>query len=432
MGDPTLRTLAVLTLAAIAGVLLWQSFTDRRLVRLIIDTPTSRPRGVFIGFNEVVGRATAARPLVTRFSREPCIWHDYAERQQIRQKRGNRTHTTWIMAGSDRRAVVFDVVDDSGSVRVNPAGAQIIGDRLVRARFRDERSGVTYSGSRWGGEGATGLFERREDAILVDATVYVLGSAHLADDGTSAEIRAEPGLPLFITTQGEAQLTRRMRRRTSITLGLAVVAGASGGGVALGPMSFVDALPGAVLGTAAVLAVHLAHTTLLVYNNLVRLGEREARAWSLIDVQLDRRAELIPQLATCVSSYTRLEADVQQRLAELRSGTTKGTADDRAPDELPDDERIDRASAVVAAQSGVARSLIALAEAYPELRADELFAHLRGELVDSENRVAAAREFFNDSVTARLDQSQVFPASIVARWAGTGPSRHFALDGVAP
>jgi hypothetical protein len=425
MDDPALRALAVLALAAVAVVLLWQSFTDRRLYRLIVDTPTSRARGVFIGFNEVVGRATADRPLVTRFSRKPCVFHDYTERQQIRVKTSeNRTRTKWMMAGSDRRAVVFDVVDDSGSVTVNPMGAEIVADRLVRGQFRDTMSGASYPGSVWGVEGATGRFDRREDAILVGAEVYVLGSAHLADDGTSAEIRAEPGFPLYITTLGEHQLVRRMWWRSTVTLVLAATAGAAAGGVAFDPATVLDAVPGALLGAAIVLLAHLAHTTLLVYNNLIRLREREARAWSLIEVQLERRAELIPQLVTCVRTYAQFESDLLERLAAIRSDTP------HPEHELPDDTDVDDASAVAAAQSRAVRSLVALAEAYPDLHADELFTHLSEQLVDSENRVAAAREFFNDSVTALRNQAQVFPASVVAHRAGIGPSRRFALDEV--
>ncbi|MFP3906716.1 MAG: LemA family protein [Acidimicrobiales bacterium] len=413
-------------IAAIGAVLLWQSFSDQRMRRLIVDTPTSKARGVFIGFNEVVGTATADRPLLTRFSREPCVFHDYVELQEIRRRRNDSqgSRRSWIRAGSDRRAVLFEVADDTGAVGVDPSSAEIIGTRIVDTVFEDTRRMIGYSGRSLGGEGATGRFKRREDAIRVGDEVYVLGHAHLVDDGTRAEIRAEPGFPLYITTMGEAALTRRFAWRGTAMAVLAAIAVGAAGVVLATPDRVADAILPAVAGVALVAVANAAHTLLLVYNGLVRLRERESRAWSLIEVQLNRRGELIPQLVTCVSTYASLEADTQQQIAGLRSGTWTDTGH-----ELPDEADIEQATETAARQTDTARSLIGLAEAHPELKADELFAQLSDQLVDSENRIALARGYFNDSVTALADRARTFPASIVANRMNLGTRRHLTFGG---
>ncbi|MGY6499987.1 MAG: LemA family protein [Acidimicrobiales bacterium] len=422
MDDIGLRSVVALCIAAIAGVCLWQCWIDQRQRRLITDTPTSRARGVFVGFNELVGTIASDRPLATRFTREPCVWFDYSETQEYRRPtQNNRSRTVWNVVGEDRQAIVFDVADDTGRVRVDPTGAEIIGTRITDEMFTASKGLISYQGL--GGVGPTGRFRRREDALRLGDTVYVLGVAHLVDEGTRAEFRAEPGQPFFITTRGEADLMRLFRRRAALMFTLAVVAGAGAAALVAYPEDPVDAVVPVLLGAAVVAVAGAAITLTLVYNGLVRLRQRESRAWSLIEVQLNRRAVLIGRLVSCVEAYTAVEADTQERLAALRAGTWSES------DHLPDDAEVDAASVEATHQSAAARSLLGLSEAYPELKADTVFAQLRAELVDSENRIALARGYFNESVTAMWDRARTFPASLLAQPMNVGTRRHFTLDG---
>ena len=425
MSDPQVRIIMACILGAISAVLLWQSFRDQRHRRLITDTPTSRARGVFVGFNEVVGVATADNPLVTRFTREPCVWFDYHEQQEIRRatdSSGTRSRRVWIDVGRGRDAMVFQIVDDTGTVHVDPVGAEIIGNRITSGIFTAPKGLISYVGR----IGPTGRFRRREDAIRVGDQVYVLGPAHLADGGTRTEIRAEPDQPYFITTRGEAALTRMFRIRGIAGLLVAAVVGGCATAVLAGSSDAVSAVRTGVIGFGLVLFASACFAAVFVYNGLVRLREREARAWSLIEVQLSRRAELIPRLVACVAAYATGEGDVQERLAAIRSGTWQGTTHD-----LPDDADVEVASVAATEQAEAVRTVIGLSEAYPELKADELFADLHDQLVDSENRIALARGFFNESVMALWDRARTFPASVIASRIDVGTRRMFTLAGEA-
>jgi LemA protein len=147
---------------------------------------------------------------------------------------------------------------------------------------------------------------------------------------------------------------------------------------------------------------------------LVRVANRAERAWSLIEVMLQRRHDLVPRIVAVVTAGRDHEADLQARAAHLRTprGSSPGTA-----------------GALVAEQTDVLRSVFARAEAYPELRADESFRTLHDQLADTENRIAAARAFHNDSVTALRDRTGTFPGVLVARLGDFGGRELFAAEG---
>lgn len=425
MDDVGLRAILAVCLMAIAGVCLRQCWVDQRMRRLITDTPTSRARGVFVGFNEIVGTIASDHPLTTRYTREPCVWFDYSETQEYRRSRqgSGRSRTVWNSVGEGRDAIVFHVTDETGAVRVDPRGAEVIGTRLTDGIVQASSGLVSYQGL--GGVGPTGRFRRREDALRVGDQVYVLGVAHLVDEGTTAEVRAEPGQPYIVTTRGQDELTRLFRLRASIMFALALVAGAGAAALLAHPEEPAEAIVPVLVGAGVVALAGAGITLVLVYNGLVRLREREARAWSLIEIQLNRRVELLGRLVACVQAYTALESETQQRLAGLRSGLSSSSQDEH----LPDDTEVDSASVEATRQSAAARSLIGVAEDHPELKADVLFDQLSRQLIDSEDRIALARGYFNESVTALWGRSRTFPASIVAQRMDVGTRRLFTLDG---
>lgn len=155
-----------------------------------------------------------------------------------------------------------------------------------------------------------------------------------------------------------------------------------------------------LLGLLVVVAV-LAIWAIGIYNGLVKLNVRTDEAWSDIDVQLKRRYDLIPNLINTVKGYAAHESGVFEKVTEARSramgaqtAAEKGQAENMLSDTL--------------------KSLFAVAENYPELKANENFLELQRELSDTENKIQAARRFYNGNVRDLNTKIQVFPDSIVA------------------
>lgn len=138
----------------------------------------------------------------------------------------------------------------------------------------------------------------------------------------------------------------------------------------------------------------------LSYNSLVRLKNRSQEAWSDIDVQLKRRYDLIPNLVESVKGYMQHEADVFQKVTEARASAMQATGKDKAGAED--------------GLSGALKSLFAVAENYPQLKASENFLKLQGDLTDTEDKIQAARRFYNGMVRDLNTRIQSFPSNIVA------------------
>ena len=138
-----------------------------------------------------------------------------------------------------------------------------------------------------------------------------------------------------------------------------------------------------------------------VYNSLIRLKNRVQEAWSDIDVQLKRRYDLIPNLVETVKGYMKHEAAVFTKVTEARSKAMQATG----------------AQAKAEAEnvlSGTLKSLFAVAEGYPELKASQNFLQLQDEISDTENKIQAARRFYNGQVRDFNTKIQVFPTNIMA------------------
>lgn len=138
-----------------------------------------------------------------------------------------------------------------------------------------------------------------------------------------------------------------------------------------------------------------------LYNKLVRGRNRVANAWSDIDVQLQRRHDLIPRLVTAVDQYAKYEKATLEAVTELRSEAMR-VAEVRARGKV--EERL---------AEGVGR-LIALAETYPDLKANENFLKLQGELVETEDYLQFARRYYNGSVRDYNTKTETVPSNIVA------------------
>jgi LemA protein len=177
----------------------------------------------------------------------------------------------------------------------------------------------------------------------------------------------------------------------------------------------LSALVGLIGLIVVVLAV-VAAVGVLIFNGLVGLRSRVQNAWSQIDVQLKRRHDLVPNFVNSVKGIMAHEREVLDRVTQARASAIAAGNDVAA-----------RATAENAL-TGAMRSLFAVAEAYPSLRSNENMLMLQEELASTENRIAFARQFYNDSVMEYNTAQQQFPAVLFAANLGFRTADPFALD----
>jgi LemA protein len=164
-----------------------------------------------------------------------------------------------------------------------------------------------------------------------------------------------------------------------------------------------------------VLVVLVLGWLMYTYNRLVRLRNETDQGFSGIDIQLKRRADLIPNLVESVKAYAAHESGLFEELAQARASTLSAQGVAGAAD------------AAGKTRAALGR-LFAVAEAYPQLRASENFKRLQDELTDTEDKIAAARRYYNTVVQAYNTGQQTFPASVVAGTFGFSPREFFRLD----
>src|SRR5918995_502649 len=152
-----------------------------------------------------------------------------------------------------------------------------------------------------------------------------------------------------------------------------------------------------VIGVVALLVVGL----ILLYNRLVNLRNRVENAWAQVDVQLKRRYDLIPNLVETVKGYAAHERETFEAVTQARARAQQAGNPAEAA----------QAEGILGAALG---RLLAVAEAYPELQADENFRQLQTELSETENRVAVSRQVYNDTVLTYNNTVQTFPGLVLA------------------
>lgn len=151
------------------------------------------------------------------------------------------------------------------------------------------------------------------------------------------------------------------------------------------------------------------------YNGLIRLKNQVAEAWSDIDVQLKRRYDLIPNLVETVKGYATHERQAFENVTKARTAAMSATT----PDAKGQAENM---------LTGALKTVFALAEAYPDLKANQNFAKLQDELSDTENKIQAARRFYNGNVRDFNTRLEQFPTNVFASWLGFIKREFFALD----
>ena len=151
-----------------------------------------------------------------------------------------------------------------------------------------------------------------------------------------------------------------------------------------------------------------------MYNGLVKLNQQASEAWSDITVQLKRRYDLIPNLVNTVKGYAAHESGTFEKITQARAAAMGAT-------NLADKAHAENALA------GTLKSLFAVAEAYPELKANQNFLSLQGELSDTENKIQAARRFYNGNVRDLNTKVESFPSNLIANMFKFGKMEFFEL-----
>jgi LemA protein len=152
-----------------------------------------------------------------------------------------------------------------------------------------------------------------------------------------------------------------------------------------------------VLGVVVLLGIYL----IALYNGLIKLRNRIENAWAQIDVQLTRRYDLIPNLVETVKGYATHERETFEAVTKARTMAQNATG---VQDQAQAENML----------TGALKSLFAVSEAYPDLKANENFLNLQEELTATEGRIAYARQFYNDTVFKYNTKIQSFPAVLIA------------------
>ena len=174
------------------------------------------------------------------------------------------------------------------------------------------------------------------------------------------------------------------------------------------------------LGVAAVIVLWLIYA----YNNFVKLTQRTKEAWADIDVQLKRRYDLIPNLVETVKGYASHERETLDAVTQARTQATQVHVD---PSNITP-EQIQAMAGAEQALTGALGKLLAVAEAYPDLKANQNFGQLQTELSDTENKIQAARRFYNGNVRDLVIALQSFPSNIVGKMFGFKAEEYFELE----
>ncbi|MGF1595929.1 MAG: LemA family protein [Acidimicrobiales bacterium] len=181
-----------------------------------------------------------------------------------------------------------------------------------------------------------------------------------------------------------------------------------------------------VIVIVVVLIVLIGIYLVTTYNKLVKLRERTRNAYAQIDVQLERRHDLIPNLVETVKGYLRHERETLEAVVAARAAATQARIEVSGdPQNL---EAMQRLSSSEGALGGALARLMAVAEAYPDLKANQNMAQLTEELTTTENKIAFSRQNFNDQVNGYQTYKASFPPVVLAGPLGFGDAAYLDLD----
>ena len=395
----------------LACLCLLPALRNARRKRLADDLPVSKTAGVFVGLVKLKGTAeSGAPPFCCHLSGHPCVHYSwtidehwqrvvtetYTDKDGMRRTR-QRTESGWKTVARGGQSAPFYLQDDCGFVLVRPEGAKLETLEVFNQTCGQDNPLYYAKGPPGAIPHSTRQRRFHEDAIPLHCPLYVIGQARERADIVAPEIAANPKAEMFlVSTRTEEQVRSHLGSRFWAWAALGFVLCWCCGGIA-----FVSYPLVLVLGW-----------TWMVFNSTVYLRQRVRQAWSEVDVQLKRRADLIPTLVNMVQGFCRHETSLQAELSLMRSQMTttpegmKGTGNLRA----------------------VKQTLQGIVERYPELKANKSFADLQKNLVETEQRIALARGYFNAIATRYNVRLQVLPDRYIAQLGGMTPQPLMQTD----
>lgn len=407
--------LAVLGLAAL--VFLWLSLRLRRRERLIRDLPDSKVQGVFIGLVELKVTAESERPLTSFLAEQACVQYAYTVEEHWSRtlteaytddKGVGRTRTRveegWTTVAKGGGAEPFYGRDDTGVILIRPEGARFEAVNFFERTASRAEPLYLAKGPPAGVPDSTGRRRFKEEWIPLHAPLFVMGQARERQDIVAPEIAASKDAPLFLISaksKGRVESGYSLHSWLSWLAGLLAAAAAGYVGRDIRHAGQGRVPWAAASLAAAYLAAWAAGWAWMAFNSLVGLRARVRQAWSLVDVELKRRHDLIPGLAAAVAALGAHESGVQTAVAALRAQLSATRPGEPGPD-----------------FAGVAKTLRAVAEKYPSLVAAEGFSRLQKQLVETEQRIALARAYYNDIATQLATRSAQIPDAWLAAAAG--------------
>lgn len=413
--------------ALIAVASLIAAFRAGRRRRLIENLPTSKTSGVFIGLVELKGMAESADPLTSFLAAQACVqyawtvqehWSRTVTTTETDSKGNTRTVTRhesgWTTVADGGEMIPFYLQDDCGVILVQPDGAKI--EPLT---IFDETCGMAdplYYGKGPACAIGDSDYRRRfvENGVPRQTNLFIVGQARERQDIVAPEIAADKNAPLFlISTRTEEQVSSGMKwgaRGWTIFGLLAAV------GFTVWRDAALNIQPDSRLVIYAAIAsgylfIGLFAWVWMVFNSLVDLRQRVRSAWALVDIQLKRRFDLIPNLVNCVKGFRDHEQQLQTELAALRNQLTATPPGVAGPD-----------------HGAVSKVVIGIAERYPELKANDSFLALQKNLSDTEQRIALARSYFNDIATHYNTRLETVPEKFVAALGAMKPQPLMAAN----
>jgi hypothetical protein len=394
-------------------VCLLAGLRDGKRKRLVDNLPTSKTTGVFIGLVELKGSAESEQPLTSYLAERACVHYAWSVEErwsrtvtETTTDSEGRTQTTtrhesgWTTVDHGGETEMFYLQDDCGVVLIRPEGA-----KLETAKVFDQTCGrgdALYYGKGPDGAIADSDHVRRfhEVAIPLHCELYIMGQARERQDMVAPEIAADKTAPMYlISVRSEEQISGGFGGAFWgwVIGGLVLAVGGWIGHDAVLNVNAQMNWPIYVLAALGFFLVYGIGWVWMVYNSMVDLRQRVRQAWSQVDVQLKRRTDLIPNLVNVVQGYKDYEKGTQTELAQLRGelgATPPGVA---GPD-----------------YRAVNQTVIAIAEKYPDLKANATFSKLQQNLIDTEQRIALARGYFNDIATHFNTRLQRVPEKFVA------------------
>jgi LemA protein len=392
-------TSGVVTRAALAvGALCWFGIGLALRARAwrIVDTPISKTCAATIGECEFSGAAQSPEPQPAPGSGIQCAWYKWKLQRYVYE--GKNSHWRTEQEYEFRRG--FWLTDDTGSLWIDPTGAEFDG-------FPKDTLGVMDRPGKW---------RQLEWRLPQQAPTYVIGPVTSTPDG-KLMVASSPGSDddFLISDDSKRTVSRRLGGWAWASLILGLIAIVFVPLLSKGQPHFnykgeadgTPALHGSVRLAVLVGAVYCMILSLSwlvrVYNRLVVVRNQAQKAWASIEVQEQRRHDLLDNLVVVVKQYAQYERTTQTEIAAAR-----------AQGSLPNDQEVAAATAQDSGAHAEGAKLVALAESYPDLHANEEFTKLSATLTDTENRIAFAREFYNDAVNLMRDRRGTMPYALIA------------------